>query len=141
MTPEHEALALRAVACEGFRWTPGMLTTEDYRVIETWRDTAKVAKGTLVYNLAQRGDGWAWDWFDPSTGCFEEDDSGALLPDLSDPATLGCLLALVRVAWGGEIVVRVGRGWWEIECEGYLWEHENTASFAAALVAALEAAP
>jgi hypothetical protein len=66
------------------------------------------------------------------------------LPDLSDPATLGCLLALVREAWSSPDlrVRRVGqRSLWEVE----RWDHAlvryvhvaDGPSEAAALVAAL----
>lgn len=75
MTPEQTDLARRAVACRGFRWVPGMLAIE-------W--------ATPGMGLARRpmrvDDGWP--------------DVGVYLPDLTDPATLGCLLALVRDAWG-----------------------------------------
>ena len=71
------------------------------------------------------------------------------LPDLTDPATLGCLLALVREAWGDEcacaLPVDYGPG-------GVMWVCQLTAggrsltarhwvTEAEALVAALEAAP
>ena len=37
------------------------------------------------------------------------------LPDLTDPATLGCLLALVREAWGPEATVSVNiSGFWAV---------------------------
>ena len=66
------------------------------------------------------------------------------LPDLTDPATLGCLLALVREAWGDEHL-HIGRriaGWG-------VWTSASTPmpqcvgkgdTEAEALVAALEAA-
>lgn len=64
------------------------------------------------------------------------------LPDLTDPATLGCLLALVREAWGDpKAYVRAGRGW-EWVTDFYVERrppHGETE--AEALVAALEAAP
>jgi hypothetical protein len=62
-------------------------------------------------------------------------------PDLTDPATLGCLLALVREAWGDpsmHCAPDLESGWWT------LWgiKHDERApTEAAALVAALEAAP
>ena len=67
------------------------------------------------------------------------------LPDLTDPATIGCLLALVREAWGEpvgcidyngedwEFYKRVGERVWKCVAAG--------PTEAAALVAALEAAP
>ena len=72
----NEALARNAVACKHWRWCPGMLP--------------------LV--LDDEG-----DWV---AGCrldsYQEETRYPLpnaLPDLDDPATLGCLLALVRRAW------------------------------------------
>ncbi|MFM1749791.1 MAG: hypothetical protein RLZZ188_3457, partial [Verrucomicrobiota bacterium] len=69
------------------------------------------------------------------------------LPDLRDPATLGCLLALVREAWGDPSLSVLfdhdGCKW----CVGR-WEDDGLAlrcrpadTEAEALVAALEAAP
>jgi hypothetical protein len=64
---------------------------------------------------------WRWmegmAWFEPPNGAPDNDgDCGRLgslwtdadfgspaYPDLSDPATLGCLLALVREAWNGNV--------------------------------------
>lgn len=71
MMNEGEALVLgrRARRCSRWKWAPGMLTLTGYRVSD---DDAETDKPTL----------------------FDDDD-----PDLRDPATLGCLLALVRDAW------------------------------------------
>jgi hypothetical protein len=76
------------------------------------------------------------------------------LPDLTDAATVGCLLALVRAAWGCAVVTspeydyddeeaRQGAnviGWRTIETAGW-WMVGEGASEAEALVAALEGAP
>ena len=64
-------------------------------------------------------------------------------PDLTDPATLGCLLALVREAWGPDHILetRQFRTFGEVEVyvdEGRCFVHPTLAE---ALVAALEAAP
>ena len=73
-------------------------------------------------------------------------------PDLTDPATLGCLLHLVREAWAPNIVVlggwravhiyapTAGRQWVEGDLAPYLWESDALGE-AEALEAALEAAP
>ena len=67
------------------------------------------------------------------------------LPDLTDPATLGCLLALVREAWGDPKIHVVPRGAsvWATAYAG--WLHKKAiacgATEAEALVAALEGAP
>jgi hypothetical protein len=84
---------------------------------------------------ARVGDGWRWK------------EDAELLPVLEDPATLGCLLALVREAWGvthlstypwqrGWEVVRVKKGTSAPVGFGGYWPTE-----AHALVAALEASP
>lgn len=66
-------LARRAVACNGWRWMPGMLVVGSQRHGEWPFRVCHLSSLTL------------------------RDDPGAL-PDLTDPATLGCLLALVREA-------------------------------------------
>ena len=68
-------LAKRAVACKGWRWLPGMRA------------------------VGRRNLPAAWFRLDESTPSLTGEWSGAL-PDLTDPATLGCVLALVREALG-----------------------------------------
>ncbi len=72
------------------------------------------------------------------------------LPDLTDPATLGCLLQLVRDAWGDPRLVAIycepahpgqSEGWAVQSADNRLSvAGENYENEAAALVAALEAA-
>ena len=73
-----EDLGRRAVACKHFYFMPGMLLSNGRRV-GVWTD------------------GWV---------CGSSETSppydGIVWPDLTDPATLGCLLALVREAWPHE---------------------------------------
>ena len=69
------------------------------------------------------------------------------LPDLSDPATLGCLLALVREAWDDPQVhaapmCAMGRHvGWRVWFDAYLTVYFDGDTEAEALVCALEAAP
>lgn len=80
-------------------------------------------------------------------GDVNEDDEydavlGSVLPDLSDPATLGCLLALVREAWSDD---RVSCFYSSTICAWVVKVpsgdiYEDYASEGGALVAALEAA-
>ena len=122
MTEEQSALARRAVACKGWRWMPGMLTDEGRRVMRVWPDDLGIKWSHLLDNRVVR-------------------DADAL-PDLTDPATLGCLLALMREAWGDpRAYVRAAFGWELITdyCVGKRPPGGETE--AEALVAALEAAP
>jgi hypothetical protein len=75
-----EELGRRAVACKRWRWMEGMLAGTT-RIVD-------VKDGPYVFDS-------------------EYEDCAGLphkaVPDLSDPATLGCLLALVREAWKGNV--------------------------------------
>ena len=83
---------------------------------------------------ARVGEGWRWK------------EDAELLPVLEDPATLGCLLALVREAWGDPHASAS----WDYETNGPVvvacshtsrWIFRDRQTEAEALVAALEAAP
>jgi hypothetical protein len=65
------------------------------------------------------------------------------LPDLQDPATLGCLLALVREAWGDPYLCCVGdrETGWRLDGYAAVEDIHSYRSEAEALVRALEVAP
>ena len=127
MTDAVTELAKRAVACKGWRWSSGML----------WL----VKRAAPLEDYAGRA----------VLGYTRPHEA---LPVLTDAATVGCLLALVRSAYSDPwFYVRPSDtyrpdgalGW---ECFGYLpgldggsWRGSGYASEAEALVAALEAAP
>ena len=116
-------LAKRAVASPHWRWMPGMLGITAKAGL--WR----VERADLT---ALSGAG---------AGPASIHEVGVWLPDLTDPCTLGGLLALVREAWGGcDTYLYPGSG------EGDWWCTAGDQDFhapteAEALVAALEAAP
>ena len=123
MTEAQTALSRRLVACKGWRLMPGMLTHDGRRVMQVWPDNLGIKWSHLLDNRVVR-------------------DADAL-PDLTDPATLGCLLALVREAWGDPFLCPAAdreTGWWlnGYAAVDYLQSYRSEAE---ALVAALEAAP
>lgn len=120
MTPALEALARRAVACRGWRWMPGMLCADGTRLCRyDGRQRWTAVKGGIKVYV------WAG------------------IPDLTDPATLGCLLALVREAWGDPLAYTMAYcGRWTL-CSDRDEEIDpgDGPTEAEALIAALEAAP
>ena len=126
MTKKHIAFSRRAVTCRRWTWGPGMLDLFGRRVRDVWPDDLGIKWSHLLDNRVVR-------------------DADAL-PDLSDPATLGCLLALVREAWGDPGMFARPRGgkvrpdW--VMCAGQTSDIVCIApTEAEALVAALEGAP
>ncbi len=77
MTPEQKELAGRFVACKHWRWMPGMKVVGQAH----WLGVADLLP------------------VDGASGRSHPECYGSL-PDLTDPATLGCILALVREATG-----------------------------------------
>jgi hypothetical protein len=128
---EIEELARRAIACKRWRWMPGMLSAKGLRV--TRRDS----------------DGYVVGYYEDLS--YIAECVAGTLPDLSDPATVGCLLALVRKAWGPDASVSVNMsGFWAVGGATVLSGKGKGASInlgiwklteLEALVAALEVAP
>jgi len=76
----------------------------------------------------------------PDDGCDAEPVAWRL-PDLQDPATLGCLLALVREAYPDAYTVPQFGGGWEVASPVDADVVGDGLSEAEALVAALERSP
>jgi len=83
MTEEQIELGRRAVACKAWRWMAGMLRGDGFRCTWVDEDERELAAPTWCAN--------GIEWLNRRAGPKD-------LPDLTDPATLGCLLALVREA-------------------------------------------
>lgn len=126
MTSYLRDLGRRAVACPRWRWRRGMivdLNTGQQTLVVRALDDATWISTTVGWFFQE-----AWARLDPN-------------PDLSDPATRGCLLALVREAWqdaGIAYCYPVADGWHVVARGRVLaWGIIE----ADALVAALEDAP
>ena len=126
-----EDLGRRAVACAHWRWMPGMLLLPHIDGCECCEDRNFPRRAARI----------------PAVFTTDID-----VVDLSDPATMGCLLALVREAWGDATadvihfdVWKTNGTWgheWTVQCrDAGRFTKSRGATEAEALVAALEAAP
>jgi hypothetical protein len=124
-------LGKRALACRCWRWMSGMSTGNGGRVFAVDEDgSCRLDFGAEEVPF----------WCTPET-------MSKMTPDLTDPATLGCLLALVREAWGdSEMHMTLGaKGWVWLTGESRVYDVVMPINAgeteAEALVAALESAP
>jgi hypothetical protein len=88
----------RLLAAGKVRWMPGMLPERDDRVVDV-HEGGKGKYITLAY--IDRGHEY---------GCncsLEHSDLASDTPDWTDPATIGCLLAMAREATGKSTLVAV----------------------------------
>lgn len=99
MTNEEQiALGRRAVACKGWKWLSGMLTLDGYRCIyatedqREWASPAWIEEGMNVHQ----------------TRLTMPKD----LPDMTDAATLGCVLELLKNTYGREIYAQPLFAYW-----------------------------
>ena len=132
MTPAQSEAARRAVGSKRFRWMPGML--------HEFTDK----RGCRYYNrVDEKGRVWGATCSGlpaPSVGC----GAGCCLPVVSDAATRGCLLALVREAWGDPHTSTrwvVAKRMWLVDPPARETPEFFGRTEVEALVAALEAAP
>jgi hypothetical protein len=132
---DWEALGRRAVACARWRRLPGMRIRPDGE-IRPWD----------AYRLCAED-----EREDPFQQAGVEGGKPGEIPDLRDAATVGCLLALVREAWGSDACVVSSEDQIDGVIVGIVWSVEGARigdrvisredGEAEALVAALEAAP
>jgi hypothetical protein len=123
-------LGERLVACRHFRWMPGMLRDDGWRFIGL-DSTNGEEHGFSAPADEGGGTCWSWPIHLKEANCT---------PDTTDPATVGCIEALLIEATGGSVVMTRGNGWHSVETDFGAWESE-TEDYVEALIAALEAAP
>ena len=135
---EEIELARRAVACDGWRWMPGMLIRN--------------ADGPVRIDAVDGTQPGVLRKSRFTNSVYVADVRCGPRPDFTDPATLGCVLALVAERHGVSLddvyASKVGGGGWSVwvfdgeeqRCAWPQWR-VTYSTRRAALIAALEAAP
>jgi hypothetical protein len=124
MTNEQLEIARGFVECGRWRWMPGMLDTDGGRIVDPER---------LMTAQKQSASSPVWLLCGPLA-----------LPDITDPATLGCIVQVVRDArgqpcWLPTYLDPIDEAW-VIEPPSHR-RQTRYESYAAVLLAALQAAP
>jgi hypothetical protein len=131
MESDKIELAERLMSSGRWQWMPGMRTISGRRLAVVFGESRTAA---VLCDLRDDANS-------------DTEELQGELPDLTDPATLGCLLALVREAWGdSEMHMTLGaKGWVWLTGESRVYDVvmpiNAGATEAEALVAAMEAAP
>lgn len=130
-----DSIGARFVACKVWRWMPGMLVADHGEGVRVSGVCAEFIHGSAGEAPANRH-GPAW---------MRLRRDGAHVPATDDPATLGCILALVREAWGDPTIHTQASGPFWIVVAGAGWSGDDLTgeqpNEAFALLAALESAP
>ena len=106
-----EELGQRLISCKNWQWLGGMLTTCNLRVVEGGTDYI------IGYRSGPTNKGGGW----------YDGEAKGFLPDLSDAATIGCLIHLIRLAWKCPIDIHESRGAgnrWGISIINQEWEDD-----------------
>ena len=112
MTPQAEETARRLVQWEGWRWMPRMLTADEWTICDC--DPCVPGAG-LVSMYGTQTDGPKFT----SRGLVVQRIAGHI-PDLDDPATVGCIAALVRERHpAASVSMMMNDEWiaWRIACD------------------------
>lgn len=125
-------LARRAVACKHWQWQSGMEAVRRGRMMDVVTHDGETLARALVRDRSTV-------YMNGSVNLMWTAVT-SWLPNFTDPATVGCLLAMVREAWGDPMLFAFPDAFpdrWtvvNVDCGHHATEAE-------ALVAALEAAP
>lgn len=138
MTPARLDLARRLAASPKWRWRGGM------RMADATTGAARVfGSGSRIWSDQQVGTFPNADPFtgEPMRGTTTWPPAGTV-PDLADPATAGCLIALLREVTENfdlepEPEVADGQGWCCSVCDGDVWIPHDGATMGEAVARAL----